>query len=246
VLISITGGYDLTLFEVDEAANRIRKEVDEEANIIFGSSIDETMNGRIRVSVVATGIDAVHAQGTHPGTQAAAQPAAQPAMAKPEGLTLVPGGRPSRPAVTTAPATPPNPAPRRVAGMPGSFLRPAVNQSAPPAAAPTQALGPVPVVVVEEEPETLAPAIDPQRRPAPVAAQAATLAPPTPPVASGGLRGLFQTVTGRSAPLMRRNLPEPAPVAPRLDPAPARTPARAAPEGEIGLEIPTFLRRQSN
>ncbi|GGC39222.1 hypothetical protein GCM10011504_17070 [Siccirubricoccus deserti] len=243
VLISITGGYDLTLFEVDEAANRIRKEVDEEANIIFGSSIDETMNGRIRVSVVATGIDAVQAQGTHP----AAQAAAQPAVAKTDGLTLVPGGRPSRPAVTAAPATPPNPAPRRVAGMPGSFLRPAVNQSASPVAAPApQALGPVPVVVVEEEPETQAPAVDPQRRPAPVAAQAATLAPPAPPVASGGLRGLFQTVTGRSAPLMRRNLPEPAPVAPRLDPAPARTPARAAPEGEIGLEIPTFLRRQSN
>jgi cell division protein FtsZ len=58
VLINITGGYDMTLFEVDEAANRIRKEVDEDANIIFGSSIDETMNGRIRVSVVATGIDA--------------------------------------------------------------------------------------------------------------------------------------------------------------------------------------------
>jgi len=57
VLISLTGGYDLTLFEVDEAVNRIRKEVDDEANIIFGSSIDETLNGRVRVSVVATGID---------------------------------------------------------------------------------------------------------------------------------------------------------------------------------------------
>ncbi|WP_338928926.1 cell division protein FtsZ [Roseomonas mucosa] len=58
VLINITGGWDMTLFEVDEAANRIRKEVDEEANIIFGSSVDEEMNGRLRVSVVATGIDA--------------------------------------------------------------------------------------------------------------------------------------------------------------------------------------------
>ena len=58
VLINITGGWDMTLFEVDEAANRIRREVDEEANIIFGSSVDETMNGRLRVSVVATGIDA--------------------------------------------------------------------------------------------------------------------------------------------------------------------------------------------
>src|SRR5918992_2413386 len=58
VLINITGGYDMTLFEVDEAANRIRKEVDEDANIIFGSSIEEDINGRLRVSVVATGIDA--------------------------------------------------------------------------------------------------------------------------------------------------------------------------------------------
>jgi cell division protein FtsZ len=58
VLINITGGLDLTLFEVDEAANRIRDEVDPDAKIIFGSSLDETLNGRMRVSVVATGIDA--------------------------------------------------------------------------------------------------------------------------------------------------------------------------------------------
>lgn len=57
LLINITGGEDLTLFEVDEAANRIRQEVDDNANIIFGSAIDESLNGRIRVSVVATGID---------------------------------------------------------------------------------------------------------------------------------------------------------------------------------------------
>lgn len=58
VLVNITGGYDMTLYEVDEAANRIREEVDPDANIIFGSTFSEKMNGRIRVSVVATGIDA--------------------------------------------------------------------------------------------------------------------------------------------------------------------------------------------
>lgn len=58
VLINITGGGDMTLFEVDEAANRIREEVDPEANIIFGSTFDETLDGKMRVSVVATGIDA--------------------------------------------------------------------------------------------------------------------------------------------------------------------------------------------
>ena len=56
-MISITGGKDLTLFEVDEAATRIREEVDQDANIIVGATFDETLEGIIRVSVVATGID---------------------------------------------------------------------------------------------------------------------------------------------------------------------------------------------
>jgi cell division protein FtsZ len=57
LLISITGGRDLTLYEVDEAATRIREEVDQEANIIVGATFDESLDGIIRVSVVATGID---------------------------------------------------------------------------------------------------------------------------------------------------------------------------------------------
>jgi len=57
LLISITGGRDMTLFEVDEAATRIREEVDSEANIILGATFDEALEGVIRVSVVATGID---------------------------------------------------------------------------------------------------------------------------------------------------------------------------------------------
>ncbi len=57
LLISITGGNDLTLFEVDEAATRIREEVDPDANIILGATFDESLEGVIRVSVVATGID---------------------------------------------------------------------------------------------------------------------------------------------------------------------------------------------
>ncbi|WP_300555781.1 cell division protein FtsZ [Maricaulis sp.] len=58
VLINITGGYDMTLYEVDEAANEIRAEVDPDANIIVGSTFDENMDGSMRVSVVATGIEA--------------------------------------------------------------------------------------------------------------------------------------------------------------------------------------------
>lgn len=61
VLINITGSHDLTLFELDEAANRIREEVDPDANIIVGSTLDTSMEGMMRVSVVATGIDASEA-----------------------------------------------------------------------------------------------------------------------------------------------------------------------------------------
>jgi cell division protein FtsZ len=58
MLINITAGMDIALFEVDEAVNRVRAEVDPDANVIFGSTFDPTMEGRLRVSVVATGIDA--------------------------------------------------------------------------------------------------------------------------------------------------------------------------------------------
>jgi cell division protein FtsZ len=57
LLISITGGSDLTLFEVEEAATRIREEADQDANIIVGATFDDSLEGIVRVSVVATGID---------------------------------------------------------------------------------------------------------------------------------------------------------------------------------------------
>lgn len=62
LLISITGGKDMTLYEVDEAASRIREEVDSDANIILGATFDDSLEGRIRVSVVATGTDAAMVQ----------------------------------------------------------------------------------------------------------------------------------------------------------------------------------------
>ena len=58
LLVNITGGSDLTLFEVEEAVNKIRAEVDPEAELIFGSIEDENLNGKIRVSIVATSLDA--------------------------------------------------------------------------------------------------------------------------------------------------------------------------------------------
>jgi cell division protein FtsZ len=66
LLISITGGQDLTLYEVDEAATRIREEVDQDANIIVGATFDESLDGMIRVAVVATGIDQVVAAAKQP------------------------------------------------------------------------------------------------------------------------------------------------------------------------------------
>ena len=66
VLINVTGGLDMTLFEVDEAANRVRREVDSEAVIIFGSTFDEKLEGVMRVSIVATGIEAVAGAGARP------------------------------------------------------------------------------------------------------------------------------------------------------------------------------------
>ena len=244
VLINITGGYDMTLYEVEEAASRIRKEVDEDANIIFGTSVEDDLNGRLRVSVVATGIDAVQQQ------------AAAPAQ-KPEGLTLVPG---SRPAVAAAPparaASPvaavqqPAPAPRRTGGMPGSFLRPAVN------AGPMLAPEPMPRsrsarsrcwsrTMRSPAPAMMTPAPAPNSfpggRPAPVVGpvEARPAAAPA-PAYGGGFRNLFRNVTGGG--LMRRSLPEPvpAPVAERLlpdHPAPRRALARAA-AGRHGARHP--------
>ncbi len=87
MLINITGGMDMTLFEVDEAANRIRSEVDSEAYIIFGSTFDESMNGRMRVSVVTTGMDTIAGQ--------------QPVPAKPHVLNAVADFRAQRPSAMT-------------------------------------------------------------------------------------------------------------------------------------------------
>ena len=117
VLINITGGYDLTLFELDEAANIIRDKVDQDANIIVGSTLDTTMDGRIRVSVVATGIDAVPAVAEVPvPRRSLAAPLApqQPA----------PAPQPA-PQQAAAPALRPQPAPQPVARAPQPAPRPA-------------------------------------------------------------------------------------------------------------------------
>ncbi|MEL7132323.1 MAG: cell division protein FtsZ, partial [Pseudomonadota bacterium] len=96
VLINITGAHDLTLFELDEAANRIREEVDPDANIIVGSTLDTAMEGMMRVSVVATGIDATDVQTDIPvprRSMAAPLAPAAPAAAD-EGAQAAPASQP--------------------------------------------------------------------------------------------------------------------------------------------------------
>ncbi|WP_207540049.1 cell division protein FtsZ [Sabulicella rubraurantiaca] len=218
VLINITGGLDMTLFEVDEAANRIRKEVDEEANIIFGSSIDDTMNGRIRVSVVATGIDV-----------ASAAASAGPRLA-------VVNAAAAAPAPTQRPAAPVAPAARRPAPGMAGMLR----QAAAPVAQPVAQ--PLPYVEEQPMPHPVPVAAPPVSMEAPAAAPA----PEVPAALGGGLRGLFRSVTGLAP--MKRPV-EPQPQAPRAEPAVeprAATPRPVAQPDENGLDIPAFLRRQSN
>ncbi|MBM3621738.1 MAG: cell division protein FtsZ [Alphaproteobacteria bacterium] len=155
VLINITGGLDMTLLEVDEAANRIREEVDPDADIIFGSTFDAAMQGRMRVSVVATGISAA----------VMSQP--QPTLINMDNRSMQTGQphlqrivTPQRPpsAYATIPQAPP--------AMPAAPAPVAAVAPPPPVMTPP----PAPVV------EAAAPAMAEMAAPAPVAA------PPAPTV----------------------------------------------------------------
>ncbi|MFN4173016.1 MAG: cell division protein FtsZ, partial [Pseudorhodobacter sp.] len=124
VLINITGGYDLTLFELDEAANIIREKVDPDANIIVGSTLDPSLEGALRVSVVATGIDASAAN--RADTPVARRSMAAPlpaAFTAPEPETA----RPMALKVTSAAASAPSPvvaaSPQPAAEAPSLFDR---------------------------------------------------------------------------------------------------------------------------
>jgi cell division protein FtsZ len=243
VLINITGGYDMTLFEVDGAVNRIREEVEEDANIIFGTSVDETMNGRIRVSVVATGIDvADQREAEKPKLVAMGGGAAQP-------LNAV-----SNQSIGAAPTGPGLPFMRRAAQT-APTLRPAVVETTPApeaemASAPgSQQEAPVmlaPAPMAEPEmPQLRVPVAEPtEPQPAAAAARPA------------GLRGLFGKVTGMGG-MMKRNVSpagEPqgfaaetgqaARIEPTSAPAPRFEAARPSQQDEMSLEIPAFLRRQ--
>jgi cell division protein FtsZ len=240
LLINITGGDDMTLFEVDQAANRIREEVDEEANILFGSAIDETLNGKIRVSVVATGIDTPLSRSEErPKLVAVDGGAAAPAAgangaslgviaAPPVGLRPSPAGAAPQPRPQVAR---PAPMPHLVPSAPAPGAMPIQPEDFSSTISPPEPLA-------ETAPSVRAPAQSFPRaaRPAEAASQ-----PPR--------RSLFSIVTGA----IRGSLPStPAnrTAEPTLHEAPAEPPitakVRPAAGEEIGIDIPAFLRRQSS
>jgi len=251
LLINITGGEDLTLFEVDQAANRIRAEVDEEANVIFGSAVDETLTGRIRVSVVATGIDS-HKAAEQPRPKlvavgGGAAPAPQPIHVRTVGSTA--------PSAAGAGVTPVAGPLRHVSPPPETSETIGMTTEAP--MAPGAALRQVQPRQPQMQPQPGSQAgartglFANQQRQAPIAA------PVNPPHAEPepARASLFNTVTGA---FRRRTLSPHVPVAqaqpPRrelpLEQAQAEAPrvaVRQAPAGDDGgIEIPAFLRRQSS
>jgi cell division protein FtsZ len=170
VLINVTGGYDMTLFELDEAANIIRDKVDPDANIIVGSTLEPEMEGAIRVSVVATGIDTAQARRPVPQVPTA------PAAARPVGGAFAPGpaathGGAMAPAAGPTPAVPTAPAPVAVSAG-ASDLAPAAHLS--PGAARIEA------VRAAVRPVSAADTFGRRPEPAPAATAAADLFAATP------------------------------------------------------------------
>jgi cell division protein FtsZ len=245
LLINITGGEDLTLFEVDQAANRIREEVDEEANVIFGSAVDESLTGRIRVSVVATGIDshkmAEQARPKLVAVNGGPAPAPQPIHVR--------GGAAPAAAVAATPA----PALRQVSPQPQAYAEAeeavgvAVVDEAPIIEA-------APVDHAGQRPQALRPAAapDPAQRGglfAPPRAATVPAGAPAPQSDATPRQSLFSRATGV---LGWKQFAQPV-IAEALSPHSAMEPAEApkvsvrqATVEDSTIEIPAFLRRQSS
>jgi len=263
VLINITGGTDMTLFEVDEAANRIREEVDPEANIIFGSTFDEKLAGRMRISVVATGIDAeLDAKARARAAASTAAPPAGPALRDT-------GSGYTQPMLTQNAAQPaPAPAAAPVAARvetPRPDMRLDARPELRPDARPEPAQEPLPQVAEAAESAAVRsgafiapkPVDSGASRPVPVAQSA------VPPAAGreqpaprprGRVPSLIERVTGvgrarATAPAPERSprpaAPPPRPTQPRLASLDPEERAGLNKEDDL-LDIPAFLRRQAN
>ena len=214
VLINITGAEDLTLFELDEAANRIREEVDADANIIVGSTLDSSMEGAMRVSVVATGIDAVAEVGE--------PPVKRRTLAEP----LTP---------EAAPAPQPEPAPHRPA-----FEAPAAAIAAPASTADRSLIDVMEGQAVAHAPTPDDGLPPPAYQPAPVAdAQptfSQTTAPgrPVPGTPTPEALARLERVTGRTPGSMQGHVPGEARI-PRHQPAQAPAPNVEAERPRFGI-----------
>jgi cell division protein FtsZ len=231
LLINITGGEDMTLFEVDQAANRIREEVADDANIIFGSAIDDSLAGRIRVSVVATGIDTPVAQVAEPQTQ------------RPR-LVAVGGGAPVPLPVmgqSAAAIAQPMPIGGAVATMevaaPARHVEVVQLEAAVPGAFTPSPQG---LTTVQAPPPGLPPRSSSlfTEAPRPVPAAAAATSANRPSIfgrVTGGWRKPAEGDQHRTEPQMQEAA------------QPAVVVRQAGPDTEAqGLDIPAFLRRQSN
>jgi cell division protein FtsZ len=226
LLINITGGSDVTLFEVDQAAHRIGEEVDKDANIMFGMSLDESMAGRIRVSVVATGIDSAPQQ--MPKLQVvnggSAEPVGFPAQAVSQNGGQQNGGQQGAPVSRQAGYVPEPPA------------APLLSKAYAGRGSDELELG-EPTIVLQQ-PAAVRPAPHVRAAVAPEAHRAAEAPRST---------SIFKSVFGFGG------AKAPAPAQPhRQEPAinaearePARAAVRPAQIDEIGLEIPAFLRRNN-
>lgn len=271
VLINITGGPDLTLFELDEAANRIREEVDPDANIIVGSTLDESMEGVMRVSVVATGIDAAVAQSEVPAPRRRlAEPLATPtapsrSQAAPRAEEPAPRAEPQpAPAAQAAPQPAPQPRveePRRTLfdansaeedDLPPPAYRPQEDRAPAQLHVEDEAQGlvaPRPRTPGQPTPEALArlqAAVNkvPQQRPMAAQTRAPQPAPRPAEKPRFGINTLLNRMTGHSAaePAHRNVPPIRQPAQPQASYDEDNTPD---PDQER-IEIPAFLRRQAN
>ncbi|MGE6740740.1 cell division protein FtsZ [Allorhizobium pseudoryzae] len=202
LLISITGGRDLTLFEVDEAATRIREEVDPDANIILGATFDEALEGVIRVSVVATGIDRAMAEND---LRAAEMRAAQKPIVRPS-AAVASAPAAAQPAMTQAPRTAPVDPIAETIRQAEAAMELELSIPAPQAAAPViQPAAPQPAPAPQPMMSRPAPAEE-EFRPQSRLFQATTPAPAAP-----------------AEPFLSR-----APIAPVVAPAPAPAPSMAS------------------
>ncbi|NVN44272.1 cell division protein FtsZ [Asaia siamensis] len=226
LLINITGGDDLTLYEVDQAAERIRQEVADDATIIWGSAIDSTLNGRIRVSVVATGIDGSRAP--EPEVVEAPVETVDQAPVAPEGAEVAPSNsQPAfQPASTYAsvPRQQPHYALDGQSGAPASAPSP---HSVPPQANKQGAVHtPSPRSGLFSD-QNQRPAPEPQSQPRSLFG-----------IVTGALRG--RPAAPASAP--HEEAPRHAPTIVEREDAPRVSSSHDSGE-ENGLDIPAFLRR---